>query len=57
MLVFIKKKSYEIFLVFTLILASLINFEYTLPLILVYTPHLCGTMFTSLSLYVVQNAA
>ena len=39
------------------LLASFISFEYTLPLIRVYTPHPCGTLPTALSLYIVQNAA
>ena len=39
MLISVTKKSYEICLPVHLVLASLIDFEYTLPLLLVYTPH------------------
>ena len=53
LLILVTKKSYEICLPFHLILASLINFKYLLPLILVYIPRPCGAFVYTLSLYII----
>ena len=57
MLIFVSKKRYEICLTFRLVPASLINFKYTLPLLLLYIPRPCKPLSTPLPFYIVWNAA
>ena len=57
MLIFVSKKRYEICFTFRLVPASLINFKYTLPLLLLYLPRPCKPLSTPLSFYIVWNAA
>ena len=47
--------TYKICLPFHLILTSLINFEYALPLLLIYTPRSCKTLSLLLSLVIFWN--
>ena len=56
-LIFVTKKSYEICLPLHPILVSLINFEYIIPLTLVYTPPLCEISLPPYLLYLSHNVA